>query len=874
MSTMTYSDLYQLVYKEILKNTSYPSNHLTGKQALDRNQIIAGMSTSTSQAMVDIANVLTHIMDLMLHTVPPQIKSGLTVSATTPVSNQVIVEAGEGTVGGKIFILNTDTRIVIPLDDGGTVYYINCGSEGLNISKTPIFGKLTIAKIVVPKPGTTVHIRDNKDLETYPWDAWIVNFKEIKLFGDGQGHFEEDTRQVLRNNIGDILADNLIGNIRLSEDLKIINTQGTLELDSKSIKIFDVGENKLAEFNRYGTFFYDTTGTEVARFATDSARVGNILITKNSIQSQNYASNVRGFRITDTGFAEFEDVHIRGTIKASVFEHTSISAVGGQLIIGNATVLAEDITSLDNTMECEASVFSNGDIVIIKNLGEEEYIKILNDENAPVYAIERGLKDGPRNWEKGITLVSLGGESQGHLILDATSEYSPFLDIITRTGTDWDDTEVKVRLGNLSGITDPELGTLSGYGLYSDNAYLKGELFALAIKTALSGSRIDMDTQRFFAYDNSENLLFQIFLDDVHPSGVDPGHGYGDVGDVYFADYPGHQGLFWDASESKLWIRGFLDATDVTVGRLSVRFLTSGTIGEDSGESISIDMGTESSMRSFQFLDVAPPGPDWGWQLNGDGQIQMILGGQSGVEQSYIQSQDFVIDTSGWRLTADNVSGEGEFQCVLGDSSYIVVNDGGYIQSNNYVFETSGYKLFDDSIEINTGAIDGSIINEGTLLGSSIADDTITTAKLTEQTVIDLQAPTGAVLLFGSVTAPEGWLLCDGSAVSRSEYDNLFDVIGTTFGVGDGSTTFNLPDFTNRFAYGASSGAAPGNAAVGSKGVGTDLLISGTGNNVAANHSHGSHSGVRNDYQQTNPATNSSKNVMPPYLAIYYIIKY
>jgi microcystin-dependent protein len=59
--------------------------------------------------------------------------------------------------------------------------------------------------------------------------------------------------------------------------------------------------------------------------------------------------------------------------------------------------------------------------------------------------------------------------------------------------------------------------------------------------------------------------------------------------------------------------------------------------------------------------------------------------------------------------------------------------------------------------------------------------------------------------MFAGSTAPEGFLVCDGSAVSRSTYSALFDTIGTTYGVGDGSSTFNLPDMAGRVAVGASS---------------------------------------------------------------------
>ena len=54
--------------------------------------------------------------------------------------------------------------------------------------------------------------------------------------------------------------------------------------------------------------------------------------------------------------------------------------------------------------------------------------------------------------------------------------------------------------------------------------------------------------------------------------------------------------------------------------------------------------------------------------------------------------------------------------------------------------------------------------------------------------------PPGALILYGGVSAPKGWLLCNGSAVGRDEYRNLFNAIGTVYGAGDGATTFNLPD--------------------------------------------------------------------------------
>lgn len=63
--------------------------------------------------------------------------------------------------------------------------------------------------------------------------------------------------------------------------------------------------------------------------------------------------------------------------------------------------------------------------------------------------------------------------------------------------------------------------------------------------------------------------------------------------------------------------------------------------------------------------------------------------------------------------------------------------------------------------------------------------------------------PPGTILAFGSDTVPAGWLRCDGSAISRTGFADLFSAIGTGYGVGDGSTTFNLPEFRGRAIVGS-----------------------------------------------------------------------
>lgn len=114
-------------------------------------------------------------------------------------------------------------------------------------------------------------------------------------------------------------------------------------------------------------------------------------------------------------------------------------------------------------------------------------------------------------------------------------------------------------------------------------------------------------------------------------------------------------------------------------------------------------------------------------------------------------------------------------------------------------------------ITINgTGTVAG--ISAGGLPSGTVTSDTLASSA------VYLTAPAGAVCFVAQNTAPTGWLKANGAAVSRTTYAALFAALGTTFGVGDGSTTFNLPDLRGEFprgwddGRGADSGRAIGTA--------------------------------------------------------------
>ena len=121
-------------------------------------------------------------------------------------------------------------------------------------------------------------------------------------------------------------------------------------------------------------------------------------------------------------------------------------------------------------------------------------------------------------------------------------------------------------------------------------------------------------------------------------------------------------------------------------------------------------------------------------------------------------------------------------------------------------------------------------------------DSPITTGLMTgyRDNIIEA-APTGLIIDWPFDTLPSGYLFCDGSAISRSTYAALFAVASTTYGIGDGSTTFNIPDRRGEFVRGWANGSAndPDRAARTDRGDGTsgDVVGSKQGQNTGV-HGH------------------------------------
>ena len=157
---------------------------------------------------------------------------------------------------------------------------------------------------------------------------------------------------------------------------------------------------------------------------------------------------------------------------------------------------------------------------------------------------------------------------------------------------------------------------------------------------------------------------------------------------------------------------------------------------------------------------------------------------------------------------------------------------------------------------------------------------------------VSAAVPTGVVQAFAGSTTPQGWLLCDGSAVSRTDYAALFAVIGTTYGAGNGSTTFNLPNLIDKFVEGSATAGTVKSAGLPNitgtldlnEGCPRILDLSSSGALSASSYSSentgfGKLSGGKMnklyfDASKSNSIYGSSNTVQPPALTMRYIIKY
>ena len=228
-----------------------------------------------------------------------------------------------------------------------------------------------------------------------------------------------------------------------------------------------------------------------------------------------------------------------------------------------------------------------------------------------------------------------------------------------------------------------------------------------------------------------------------------------------------------------------------------------------------------------------------------------------------------------------------------------------YLQKNND--EKMQYLLnhFDNYLPLSGGTLTGDVDITGDLSVSGAITGNVTgnvTGTATSATndgngnniaSTYLPAVVGAVVAFAGSTTPQGWLLCDGSAVSRTDYAALYAVIGTTYGAGDGSSTFNLPNLVDKFVEGSATSGTVKSAGLpnitgtllgsGSYSIDNESYFTGAFayTNAVKSKTFGSdeknekwNSAADFDASRSSSVYGNSTTVQPPALTMRYIIKY
>lgn len=197
---------------------------------------------------------------------------------------------------------------------------------------------------------------------------------------------------------------------------------------------------------------------------------------------------------------------------------------------------------------------------------------------------------------------------------------------------------------------------------------------------------------------------------------------------------------------------------------------------------------------------------------------------------------------------------------TAGTGSVAIIDTTGKIPdiSTTYFASLSGANLTALAASALTGALPA--LNAASLTdlnASNLASGTVPTARLGSGSAssgnylrgdstwatlpASLSIPSGTIWMYGAAAAPTDYLLCDGSTVSRTTYSALFAVIGTTFGVGDGTTTFNVPDLRGRFPLGKAAS-------------GTGSTLGATGGAIDHTHTGPSHTHTGPSHMHTGPA--------------------
>jgi microcystin-dependent protein len=208
--------------------------------------------------------------------------------------------------------------------------------------------------------------------------------------------------------------------------------------------------------------------------------------------------------------------------------------------------------------------------------------------------------------------------------------------------------------------------------------------------------------------------------------------------------------------------------------------------------------------------------------------------------------------------------------------------------------DNSTLTLGSSKLKVKDAGITSTQLATDSVITAKIQDGAVTAAKL-DAGAVSVLMPSGSLMPYAGASAPTGYLLCDGAAISRTTYSALFALVGTTYGAGDGSSTFNIPDLRGRVIAGQDDmGGASANRLTGLTGGVDGDVLGGSGGTETHTlsiaempaHTHTTpSSGVRNRGDSTQEVTSNTPgttgstggggahNNVQPTIILNYIIK-
>ena len=293
----SYQTQYQQTY-DLIKKVMGESSGDTGVQVMNA---VAGESASLSAIATAIQSTLANIT-------PPRIIEGFDVVATTPASNQIMVNTDDitgkskGVANGKYiefeqnFYLDLSSYLGV---SAKTVYVVLSSFDSSpKLSEVKSASSLILAKIIIPDKNTTRILNDKPETGS---DGYIISGKDL-LFED-QHVIDDYTIEIIKEKLSKLSADSIVrGSLTCTEFLKITNISGSAVLGSTALD------------------FYDQNKSHLAHYGADGAWVGQIKITPDTLESKNFVSGQSGFQIHRNGKIKAVDCELSGNISASTID--------------------------------------------------------------------------------------------------------------------------------------------------------------------------------------------------------------------------------------------------------------------------------------------------------------------------------------------------------------------------------------------------------------------------------------------------------------------------------------------------------------------------------------------------------------------------